>query len=107
LGGSHVARRFEEGDAREARPDRYRCGADGAPTFVEVGAPTDDELHVLLHTVITRLMKMLTRRGVLVKDMGQIWLAGPDADGEEARALRPLPAAAATHPHRLRAPPGG
>ncbi len=26
----------------------YRCGADGVPTFVEVGAPTDDELHALL-----------------------------------------------------------
>ncbi|MEN9417296.1 MAG: hypothetical protein RI988_916 [Pseudomonadota bacterium] len=53
----------------------YRCGADGAPTFVETEAPTDDELHALLQTVITRLMKMLTRRGVLVEDMGQTWLA--------------------------------
>jgi hypothetical protein len=33
-------------------------------------------------------MKMLTRRGVLVEDMGQIYLAKPDADGEEARTLR-------------------
>ena len=49
----------------------YRCGADGAPTFIEADAPTDDELNALLHTVIARLMKMLTRRGVLVEDMGQ------------------------------------
>jgi len=41
----------------------YRCGADGAPTFVEAGTPTDDELHELLQTVIVRLMKMLMRRG--------------------------------------------
>ena len=34
----------------------YRCGADGAPVFVEVGAPTEDELHALLQTVITRLL---------------------------------------------------
>ena len=47
----------------------YRCGVDGAPTFVKVGAPTDDELHALLQTVITRLMRMLTRRGVLIKEM--------------------------------------
>jgi hypothetical protein len=29
-----------------------------------VNAPTDDELHGLLQTVIARLMKLLTRRGV-------------------------------------------
>ena len=34
------------------------------------------------------------RRGVLVEDMGQTYLAEPDADGEEARTLRPLQAAA-------------
>ena len=31
--------------------------------------------------------------GVLVEDMGQTYLAEPDADGEEARTLRPLQAA--------------
>jgi hypothetical protein len=75
----------------------YRCGADGVPGFIEAGAPTDEELHALLRTVITRLMKTLTRRGVLVEDMGQTWLAEPDADGEEARTLRPLQAAAVTY----------
>ncbi|MCA3223756.1 MAG: transposase, partial [Burkholderiales bacterium] len=75
----------------------YRCGADGVPTFVEAGAPTDDQLHALLQTVIARLMKLLTRRGVLVEDMGQTWLAEPQAEGEEARTLRPLQAAAMTY----------
>jgi len=75
----------------------YRCGADGAPAFVEAAAPTDDDLHALLQTVIARLMKMLTRRGVLVVDMGRTYLAEPDADGEEARTLRPLQAAAVTY----------
>ncbi len=37
------------------------------------------------------------RRGVLVENMGQTYLAEPDADGEEARALRPLQAAAVTY----------
>jgi Putative transposase len=41
-------------------------------------------------------MKMLTRRGVLVEDMGQTYLTEPDAHGEEARTLRPLQAAAIT-----------
>jgi hypothetical protein len=75
----------------------YRCGADGAPAFVEVDAPSDDELYAPLQSVITRLMKMLTRRGVLVADMGQTYLAEPDADGEEARTLRPLQAAAVAY----------
>jgi hypothetical protein len=75
----------------------YRCGADGLSVFVEAVAPTDDELHALLHTVITRLMKMLTRRGVLIEETGQTYLAEPDADGEEARTLRPLQAAAITY----------
>ena len=75
----------------------YRCGDDGVPVFIEVDAPTDDELHALLHTLITRLMKLLTRRGVLVEDMGQPYLAEPDTDGDEARTLRPLQAAAVTY----------
>jgi Putative transposase len=44
----------------------YRCNGDGKPTFVEADAPTDDEVHALLQTLIARLMKMLTRRVVLV-----------------------------------------
>lgn len=42
-------------------------------------------------------MKLLTRRGVLVEEMGQTYLAEPDADGDEARTLRQLQAAAATY----------
>jgi hypothetical protein len=75
----------------------YRCDADGMPSFVEAGAPTDDELHALLQTVITRLMKLLTRRGVLIEEMGQRYLAEPDAARDEARTLRPLQAAAITY----------
>ena len=73
------------------------CGADGVLSFVEAGAPTDDELHALLQAVITWLMQMLTRRGVLVEDMGRTYLAEPDADGEEAHTLRSLQAAAVSY----------
>jgi hypothetical protein len=75
----------------------YRCGADGVLEFVEVGSPTDDEVHALLQAIIARLMKLLTRRGVLVEDMGQTYLAEPDTEGEESRTLRPLQAAAITY----------
>ena len=63
----------------------HRYGADDVPDFIEVDAPSDEELHALLHAVIARLMEMLTRRGVLIEEMGQIYLAEPDADGQEAR----------------------
>ena len=77
----------------------YRCGADGAAEFVESPAPYDEQVQAVLHTTITRLMKLLTRRGVLVEDMAQTCLAEPDADGDgdEARTLRPLQAAAVTY----------
>ena len=93
----HHAAVFPKGtiSSRE-RPLLSRCGADGVPTFVEAGAPTDEQLHALLQTSIAGLMKMLTRRGVRVEDLGQAYLAEPDADGEEARTLRPLQAAAIT-----------
>lgn len=71
----------------------YRCGADGVPEFVKMAAPTDDEVQAVLQTIIARLMKLLTRRGVLVEDTGQTHLAEPDAVGDEARTLQPLQAA--------------
>jgi hypothetical protein len=71
------------------------------PEFVEVGSPTDDEVHALLQAITTRLMKMLTRRGVLVEDMGQTYMAEPDADGQESRTPRPRPARPATVSLRL------
>ena len=40
----------------------YRGGGDLVPAFVEVAAPTDNELHTELQTLITRLMKLLTSR---------------------------------------------
>ena len=75
----------------------YRCDAQGMPTSVEASAPADHELHALLQTVITRLKKMLTCRGVLIEEMGQTHLAEPLADRDEARTLRPLQAAAITY----------
>lgn len=44
----------------------------------------------MLQAIIARLMKMLTRRGVLVEDVWQTWLAEPDADEELARTRPPL-----------------
>ncbi len=75
----------------------YRLGVDGTPEFVEVVAPTDEELQAVLHKIIIRTMKLLTRRGVLVKEEGSTFMADNDSDSDEARALRPLQAAACTY----------
>ena len=69
----------------------------GAVEFVEVPAPTDEALQTVLHKIITRMMKLLTRRGVLVEEEGSTYMADNDADSDEASALRPLQAAACTY----------
>ena len=51
-------------------------------------------MQAVLHKIITRLMKLLTRREVLVEEQGSTYLADSDSDSDEARVLRPLQAAA-------------
>ena len=51
----------------------------------------------VLHKIITRTMKLLTRRGVLVEEEGSTYMADNDGDSDEARTLRPLHAAACTY----------
>ena len=43
-------------------------------------------MQALLHKIIGRLMKLLTRRGVLIEEEGATYLADSDADSENARA---------------------
>ena len=64
------------------------------PAFVETLAPTVEELHTVLLKIITRMMKLLTRRAVLVEEESSTYVADNDPDSEEVRALRPLQAAA-------------
>ena len=75
----------------------YRRGTEGEPVFVEVPPPTDEALQAVLHKIITRTMKLLTRRGVLIEEHGQTYMADGDAESHEARTLRPLQAAACTY----------
>ena len=75
----------------------YRRSADGTPEFVEAPAPSDEALQAVLHRIITRLMKLLTRREVLVEEVGSTYVADNDGDSDEARTLRPLQAAACTY----------
>ena len=75
----------------------YRRSAEGAPEFVEAPMPTDQALQAVLHRIITRTMKLLTRRGVLVEEEGSTTMADNDGDSDEACVLRPLQAAACTY----------
>jgi hypothetical protein len=40
----------------------YRHRTDGEPASVEMAAPSDEVLQTVLHKIITRVMKLLTRR---------------------------------------------
>ena len=76
----------------------HRRSADGTPEFVEASAPSDEALQAVLHKIITRLMKLLTRREVLVEEEeGSTYVADNDGDSDEARTLRPLQVAACTY----------
>ncbi len=61
-----------------------------------VPALTDEAVQAVLHKIITRMMKLLTRQGVLVEVQGETYLADDDAgdDSDESRALKRLHAAA-------------
>ncbi len=85
----------------------YRCDPEGEPIVVQMPArtdealqtpaPTDEALQTVLHKIITRMMKLLTRPGVLVEEKGSTYGADSDGDSDEARTLRPLQAAACTY----------
>jgi Putative transposase len=68
----------------------YRTKANGEPEFIEIPAPSDDDVWEVLQSIITRVMKQLVRRGVLVEDHGETYLANDEDDSEEARTLRPF-----------------
>ena len=48
----------------------YACDAEGEPVFVEMPAPTDEALQTVLHKILSRLMRLLARKGVHVE--GQV-----------------------------------
>jgi Putative transposase len=64
-----------------------------------VPAPTDEVVQAVLHKIITRMMKLLARQGVLIEEQGETYLADDAAgdDSDESRALKRLQAAACTY----------
>jgi Putative transposase len=56
----------------------YRTKANGEPEFIEIPAPSDDDVWELLQSIIKCVMKQLVRRGVLVEDHGETYLANDE-----------------------------
>lgn len=79
----------------------FRRSTDGELEFVEVPAPTDEALQMVLHMIITCTMKLLTRRGVGRR-------GGFDLQGRQRRRFGIVPRAQAAAgcgaylPHRFR-----
>jgi hypothetical protein len=74
----------------------YQSSADGgAPVFIEATAPGNEALQTLLHKIIRRILKLLTRLGHLIEEDGITYLArSENLDPHEVMA--PLQAASST-----------
>ena len=70
----------------------YDTSAD-EPVFHPVRAPTAEQLQTLLHQIIKRVMKLLTRLGYLVEEQDMVFMAETDTDA----AMAPLHSAACTY----------
>ena len=68
----------------------YRTNANGEPEFIDIPAPSDEDIWEVLQRIIRGVMKQLVRRGILVEDQGEMYLADDEEDSEQARVLRPL-----------------
>jgi hypothetical protein len=73
----------------------YRIEED-EPIFVPALAPSDDLVQTVLEVIVQRLLKMLVRRGALMQDQDQVYLA-EGGKREEDAALLPLQQAACTY----------
>jgi hypothetical protein len=70
----------------------YRL-TEGEPVFQSACAPTAEQLHGLLDKIIVRVMRLLTRRGLLIEEHGAQTWAAIEADP----ALSPLQWASCTY----------
>ena len=74
----------------------YQTGeAEGAPVFIEATAPSNEQLQTLLHKIIRRILKLLTRLGHLIEEDGLTYMARSESlDPDDVMA--PLQAASST-----------
>ncbi len=70
---------------------------DAGPVFIEAPPPNDEDVQAVLDRIVRRVLKMLTRRGVLVQEQDSIYVADADGESHDARTLRPLQAASCVY----------
>ncbi len=66
----------------------------GQPRFHRLKAPTDDELHVLVHTLSHRIARCLEKCGLLERDAENTWLT---LEEEEDDVLTQMQGASVTY----------
>ncbi|MGH9894042.1 MAG: hypothetical protein ACREA0_19095 [bacterium] len=74
-------------------PDGVYGTTEGVPVFHVARGPTGGDLRELLHRIVRRLMKIVTRKAFLIEEQGMTYLCETDPDP----ALEPLQAAACTY----------
>ncbi len=74
----------------------YSTADEGAPAFIEALAPSSAQLQTLLHKIIRRILKLLTRLGHLTEEDGIVYLARTDSTDPD-NVLAPLQAASSTY----------
>ena len=82
---------LDAADTASTADERLPAPAALAPIFHRASAPTHAALNTLLGKIITRILRLLTRLGHLVKEEGEMVLAGGITDPDDV--MTPLQAA--------------
>jgi hypothetical protein len=73
----------------------YQTGGEGTPVFHPTAAPSNEQLQTLLHKIIKRILKLLTRLEYLIEEDGITYMARSESlDPDDVMA--PLQAASST-----------
>lgn len=83
---SHKATHASGGRSSSAAAKFNGLGSDESGLTVEVAAPSDEVLKMVLRQIVTRLMKLLTWRSVLLEEPGEIYW--PTMAATRARPVR-------------------
>jgi hypothetical protein len=68
----------------------YQIKSSGELAFIQVPAPAEQELQLLLRAIITSVMKRLVRQGVLVQEQDEWYVSDTVAEDADTSALKPL-----------------
>ena len=73
----------------------YQTTDADTPVFHQAAAPSIEQLQTLLHKIISRMMKLLTRLGYLIEEDGAVYMARTESIDPD-NVMAPLQAASST-----------